>query len=508
MNSCEEESVLSMSDSSITRTEELTKRAASLINGGQIDELPELLRQAAEQGLNCSRSAAALASIAMNAGKFDVAKKLFSIAIKMTPHDVTILQSYCDALMKRGEYKEAEDLLKEAIKANPGASALQVRQAVCILEGGRLEEYLKMLDAMARLTPGDPALRINRGTALLKMGRLEDAAKAFKDALKLDPNNADASFSLSLALLKAGSFKEGWLHWESRLRQPPLSQLREIPLPRWTPSKSSNARVLIRCEQGFGDIIQFSRFIIPFRKQCAQLSFVCRKELLPLFEGLRCIDSLLSMEREDEAIQNCDSWIPLGSLPGLFVDSIESIANLSEPHLRTPSGRISKWKSTVDSAAHPGKAFKVGLCWSGSQTNPIGRFRSIPFNDLEPLLSVDNISFFSLQTDEASKDAHEDSRLINLTGEIHDFADTAAIIESLDAVVSIDTAVAHLAGSIVKDCCVALCTESDWRWFSNRSDSPWYPTLRLFRQSAPREWKAPLEAIAQHLTYLARAKAN
>ena len=400
------------------------------------------------------------------------------------------------ALMNDGRFEIARSVLSALVKALPTRVELKINLALCQMQTGLFDDCFKSFDEIAKVAPDEPSFLINRGTALYKVGRFDEAVASFKKVVSSDPDNCYANLAMSLALLKDGRLKEGWPHWESRLKQANLRNLSNNKLPLWTPSAPSSARVLVRCEQGFGDSVFFARTLPLLRTRCSHVTFLCRPELLGLFKGFPGIDELLPLDGDEVSPRGCDFRLPLASLPQHFIASVDAIPKMDKPCFKAPSGALDAWRDFAFVNTAPGTKLRAGICWSGSPSNIPGRMRSIPFEELLPLLRLPDVTWFSLQADSAEGDADaHDVRLVRTAERIKDFSDTAALIESLDVVVSIDTAVAHLAGAMLKPVRLALCCESDWRWFTGRDDSPWYPSMRLFRQVKWGDWSQPIARI-------------
>lgn len=480
------------------REQDVDTLVSVMLKDGVVEAARTLLRRSLALGLKCPGACAFMASAELDAGNIEVASKLFVLAANWSEKAFLAIETSSVALMGKCSFDTARLVLEPVAKAFPGNASLMVNLAVCQMQTGRFDEGFETFAALSKLVPDDPAYLVNYGTALYKTGRFDESICCLRKVVERDPANYYASLALSLALLKSGRLKEGWPYWESRLKQPPLSKLARNKLPLWTPDAPAAARVLVRCEQGFGDSIFFARLLPLLRARCSHVAFLCRPELLPLFAGLPGIDELMALDGDEEAERGCSFRLPLASLPQHFIPSIESIPKMDASYLKAPVERLAKWRDFVASNGGSGGKLKVGLCWSGSQANIVGRMRSVPVAELAPLFKIPDVVWFSLQADasEADVSGHELVRTSKLIG---DFADTAALIENLDVVVSIDTAVAHLAGAMGKSVLLPLCVESDWRWFTGRDDSPWYPSMSLFRQVKWGDWTSPIARIAERL---------
>ena len=482
------------------RAHDVESLATIMLKSGETAPARELLRKSFALGLRCPSACALMASAELDAGNLEASSSLFVLAARWSERAFVAIESSAVALMGKGSFETARLVFEPVAKAFPDKPELLINLAICQMQTGRFDVAFETFEAVAKLAPEEPAYLINYGTALYKTGRFEEAVSSFKKTLSIDPSNYHAGLALSLALLKSGRLKEGWPYWEFRLKQPDLAKLARNKLPLWSLGAPASARVLVRCEQGFGDSVFFARFMPSLRSRCSHLSFICRKELLALFEEFPGIDELIPLDGDEESSRGCDFRLPLASLPQHFIESTESIPKLELPYLKAPAGRLAKWRDFVAANAGSGKRIKAGICWSGSQSNIIGRMRSIPAAELLPLLKLPGFAWFSLQADAMEREMDSlDAGIVRTSSLIEDFADTAALIENLDVIVSIDTAVAHLAGAMLKPVKVALCYEADWRWFTGRSDSPWYPSMTLFRQENWGDWGDVVESIGRSL---------
>jgi hypothetical protein len=254
-------------------------------------------------------------------------------------------------------------------------------------------------------------------------------------------------------------------------------------------------RILLHAEQGLGDTIQFIRYAAKVGERGGKIMVAAQRELLPLLRTMSGVERWLGTgdQMEEFGIQ-----CPLGSLPGLFKTNVNDVP-AEIPYLRADAARAAEWRKRMESYA--GK--RVGLAWTGNPRNPDDRNRSIPPQMLGPLAEVKGAAFFSLQKGEGAKQGREaPMRLVDWTDELNDMADTAALIENLDVVITADTVVAHLAGAMGKRVWILLPKVPDWRWLLERTDSPWYPTARLFRQQTRGDWADPVRLAADALAAL------
>ena len=255
---------------------------------------------------------------------------------------------------------------------------------------------------------------------------------------------------------------------------------------------------MLIADQGFGDGIQFARYISWAAGRCGELVVACSRELQPLIGQL---PGVASMFDRWEAAPPAAAFLPLSGLPRLHGTRLDTIP-ADIPYLRADAERAAAWKARLDTLAAPGHR-RIGLAWAGRPTHKNDRNRSVALNRLSAITSVDAVTFIALQVGEAQAQVSRyfgRAPLVNLGPEIDDFADSMAVIDGLDLVVTVDTAIAHLAGAMGKTVFIMLPFTSDWRWLEGRSDTPWYPTARLFRPPAPRDWDAMAAAVAVAVT--------
>ena len=366
------------------------------------------------------------------------------------------------------------------------------QRAIARYEAGDLDGALAIYDAL-----GDTALAHKRkGVILRQLGRFEAAESAFTRAVALAPDDDDAAYYLSMMQLWRGDFANGWAGYE---RRPMLLKFREMQpsLARasWDGSDLSGQRLLLLCEQGFGDNIQFVRYVQPLAARGAQVILRAPQELKRLFQTNLPYAVVTS---ENDAIPASDANALLLSLPRLT--GLTSVKEIPTPgrYLRPLKELAGLWKTRLAAHAAP----RIGLAWQGRTTHPDEQLRSLRLEALEPLLDAP-AQFVSLQVDapsiaELAACGHTD-RLIDVSAELGDFADTAALLDQLDLVITADTAVGHLTAALNKPTWVMLPRVCDWRWLEDRDDTPWYPSMRLFRQAQAGEWGEVVNRVRKEL---------
>ena len=406
------------------------------------------------------------------------------------------------SLEQAGRVEEAAAHYRDAIAVQPGLLEAHVDLAGVLWRLEDFEGSLAHAQRAVALAPDHPyAVRI-LGTALLNLNRLEEAERQLRRALDLKPGFALAELDLAFTLLLAGRLEEGWGWYERRWRD--TARLRRprffVPAHEWQgPARQPLAgqSIAVYAEQGLGDVIQFLRYLPLLQAQGAELHAVLPPELVALVEAsfpeVQCL-------RPGQALSV--RWhAALLDLPLRFGTSLENLP-AAVPYLQAPAAQRAAWR---DRLAPWAGAFRVGIAWCGSPAQVNNRNRAMPLSLLLPLLQQQGVQGFSLQKGDAGGWTDvplEGSGLVDLTGAWSDFADSAAMVEQLDLVITVDTSVAHLAGALGKPVWLLLPPNADWRWLLERADSPWYPTARLFRRGFGEDRRAQVGRVAAALRQL------
>jgi tetratricopeptide (TPR) repeat protein len=383
--------------------------------------------------------------------------------------------------------------IQKAIQINNSVPTYYGNLGNIFKKQGQFTEALKCYQQILTIKPNSAKAYNNIAHVLETQNQLVDALANFQRAIALEPKWAEAHTGYSLTLLKNGRFNLGWHEFEWRLQNKEISTP-QFKQPKWNGTALARRRLLVHWEQGLGDSIQFVRYL-PLIKKCRIVIFACQPALESLFKGLSGIDILIANPRLDKAPKIAyDVWIPLLSLPNLFATTLNDIP-VNVPYIYPDTDKVDKWRTRFDT-----NRFNIGIIWAGSPTHKNDRNRSCSLLHFAALSKVPNVTLFSLQKGKAATQPVPDGmELISLTEDLVDFSDTAAAIAHLDLVISVDTSVAHLAGAMGKPVWILLPSNSDWRWLLERNDSPWYPTMRLFRQPAFGDWDSVFRQVAQAL---------
>jgi hypothetical protein len=329
---------------------------------------------------------------------------------------------------------------------------------------------------------------------------MEEALASYAQALALEPENAEANFNGSLARLCLGDLAGGWPQYEYRWKKKDfMSTVPDYPQPLWRGDTDLNGKtIFLLAEQGLGDTIQFVRYAPLVVERGAKVLLGVQKPLRLLATSVPGV----SLVRTDgEPLPDFDTYCPLLSLPLAFGTELATIpANI--PYLRPHAERLAQWRPRLPDNGR----LRIGICWSGSKDHLNDRNRSMPLERFAALLTVPNLDFVCIQKEVGAVDAAilDQHGVLQLGREFTDFADTAAVVAMLDLLVSVDTSVAHLAGAMGKAVAMLVPYSPDFRWLMHRTDSPWYPTMRLFRQSAIGDWTGPLQKLRAELEDVAR----
>jgi tetratricopeptide (TPR) repeat protein len=418
-------------------------------------------------------------------------------AIHLKPDFAEAHKNLANVLKDQGQLDEAEACYDEAIRLKPDLAEAHFNLGNILLDGGRLEKAEVCFQEALRLMPALVEAHTNLGNVFKHQGRFAIAEACFLEALRLKPEFAEGHFNLSLFWLLQGNYVQGWPEFEWRRRtidQRPYS----CPPPTWDGTALDGQTILLQAEEGLGDTLQFVRYARLVKEKGGRVLLQCQPALASILAGCPGIDQLVPRGTPLPAYQVS---APLLSLPLLFGTTLETIP-APVPYLAVDPARVEHWRARL--AAIPG--FKVGICWQGNPSQENDWRRSVPLVQFAPLAAIPGVCLVALQRGaglEQMGRAAEQLSIVDLPGRSEDPAegwlDTAALIQALDLVISIESAVAHLAGAMAAPVWVPLAFMPAWRWLLDREDSPWYPTMRLFRQPQAGNWTAVFERVAEEL---------
>jgi tetratricopeptide (TPR) repeat protein len=427
-------------------------------------------------------------------GELDLAADQYQRALALRPDHVEALNGLGVMLREQGRAVAAIAHFKRGLALAPDRADTHNNLAIALEQTGSLDDAIAHYQRAASLSPNRAEIHNNLGNALEHRGRLDEAMACYERALALKPDYAEARYNRSLLLLLLGDFAQGWAEYEWRWRCKANPETGYLLRPRWSGEPLAGKTILIQTEQGFGDSLQFLRYLPAVAERGAKVLLAVPGPLHRLAKDLAGVKQAVS---EGDPLPDFDFYCPLLSLPRIFGTKIETIPALV-PYLAPPADTSTAWAQRFSAA----RGFKVGLVWSGNPANRINPIRSIPLPALAPLWRVPGVDWFSLQIGSPINEIAlvPSQTIADLSPFLTDFAETAAAICHLDLVISVETAVAHLAGALGRPVWVPLTVVPAWRWLLDRADSPWYPTMRLFRQAALGDWTRVVDALADDLT--------
>ncbi|MFQ5962995.1 MAG: tetratricopeptide repeat protein [Candidatus Scalinduaceae bacterium] len=437
-----------------------------------------------------------LGTLNLQQGNLETATIFLRKAIELKPDHVVAYNNLGTVLQKQRKLDEAVLSFNQAITLKPDYADAYYNLGNAFIEQGKLDEAVNSYRNAISHNPGDAEMYYNLGNVLKEQGKLDEAVGNYRQAIKHKPDFADAHMNMSVALLLAGKLEEGWPEYEWRLCTKDDAP-KNFKQPQWDGSPLNGQHILVHAEQGFGDTIHFVRYLPMVKAQGGYVLFECQRGLSKLLENCAGIDEIVERTPDKETTNQFDVHVPLLSLPGIFGTTLDTIPS-DIPYITVDPKLVDQWHMRLDH----NNDFKIGIVWAGSPKHKKDRYRSCSLADFVPLFNIPDLSFYGLQKGPASVDTLDPPKWVKLTNlgdELNDFADTAAVIANLELVISVDTAVAHLAGAIGKPVWNLLHSAPDWRWLLNRDDSSWYPSMRLFRQTQFYDWIGVFERVKKEL---------
>jgi tetratricopeptide (TPR) repeat protein len=437
-------------------------------------------------------------------GRLEEAVTSFRAALALQPHYPAALSNLGNALKDLGRLEEAAASFRAALALQPDLAIAHNNLGSVLHEQRRLDDAVESFGTALALQPGLLEARVNLGVALFEQRRLDEAVACHRSVLAEAADFPAAHFNLALALLARGDLAEGWEELEWRWLAPPLRGARRaFAQPQWCGEPAAGRALLIHAEQGYGDTLQFCRYAGLAAARGLRVILEVPQALWRLLAGL---PGVAQMVVAGDPLPPFDLHCPMLSLPRALGTTLGTIP-ASVPYLSADPGQAEDWRRRL--ASRPGADLRVGLAWAGNPRShlpsaaAVDRRRSIAPARLAPLFAVPGVVFHSLQKDGPA--AAADAPLTDDMAEMADFADTAALVANLDLVISVDSAVAHLAGALGRPVWLLDRFDACWRWLDGRQDSPWYPTLRIYRQAVPDDWDEVIQRVAADLLALSAA---
>lgn len=467
---------------------------AALLDLGQSDEATASCQAAVNLQPDLAEAHSNLGNALKNQGKSKEAIASYRRALELQPQLAGVHNNLGIVFRGLESLDQAVACFQQALQLQPDFAEGYHNLGGVYQDQGKLEEAVRCYRTALELKPDYVAAHNCLGGAMIAQGKIDEGVASVRHALQLDPDYADGHLHLAFGMLAHGNFADGWKEYEWRWKTSQLPH-REFDRPLWDGKPLRDGTILVHAEQGLGDTLQFVRYLTLVRQHAGQVIFECPQSLTPLVNS---IGSVAQVTRSGDALPDFDAHAPLMSLPRILQTTLSTIPD-NVPYLAADSGLIDRWAERLESY----EGLKIAICWRGNPKRSQGR--AIPLQAFGSLAAIEGVNLFSLQK-EADSDRQELSSrvpVITFGQELDEasgpFMDSAAIMMNVDLVVTCCTSIAHLAGALGVPTWVGLSYAAEWRWLRDRTDSPWYPSMRLFRQSRLGEWTEVFERMASAL---------
>lgn len=420
-------------------------------------------------------------------------------AIEIYPEFAGAHNNLGNAYKKINQYVHSDKHYKKAILLQPDFAKAHANLGDLYRKQRNFGDSLKYCRRAVSLDPDFARGYVNAGNTLLDQGCYGEALCEYQKAIDISPDLADAHYNKGLILLLQGKLQRGWEEYEWRFKSREIAKdigYEENNIPEWDGSRLDGKIILILSEQGMGDHIQFLRYLPLVKERGGRVIFKCRPELIRLFKDYKGIDVLIEESSFNETDIKPEVCIQLLSLPRIFKTTVNTIIG-DVPYLKVDRQIVDEWKSVIDF-----KSLNIGIVWSGSKSHKNDRNRSCTLFDFASLADVSGVRYYGLQKEDTGTggpELTEGMKIEDLGKRLNDFYDTSAVIMNMDLIITVDTAVAHLAGALGRPVWTLLPFVPDWRWMLDRNNTPWYPTMRLFRQPGHGDWGSVMKEVVSEL---------
>jgi Flp pilus assembly protein TadD len=445
-----------------------------------------------------------LGNVLISVNRREEALPRFHEALRLRPDYADAYLNLGTALFELRRPSEGAIFLRQAIRLRPEHPPGHNQLGLVLAAEGAYSEAQACYHRALKIQPRYPEAHSNLGNLYQEQGRLEEALACYELALWLDPESTTTRWNRALSLLQNGDFEHGWQEYEWRWQRK-QTPARSMAKPRWDGLPLEGRTILLYTEQGLGDTFMFVRYATLVKKQGGAVILECPAFLQPLLRSCPGIDQLVP---EGTPLPDHDVQAPLMSLPALLHTTLATVPD-EVPYLFADAERSERWRERLQDI----DGFKVGIVWQGNPHHPLDHYRSIPLGEFARLAAVPGVRLVRLQRgvpSEALACERIQFPLTDLGDDVDKeggaFMDTAAIMRNLDLVISVDTATAHLAGALGLPVWLPLCAVGEWRWLTERADTPWYPTMQLFRQSTLGEWRPVFKSMAASLSILGMSR--
>jgi len=476
-------------------------RAAMMMRDGRNEEAREELQCVCNERPDLPNVHSALGRVCEILGRWDEVVSAYQILVQRDPHSSSAHLRLGVARMAKGMDDDARTEINQALLLNPNSAEAHYHAGMLELRSWQFSKAVAELETARDLRPDRPEAHVMLGVAARRQGQLDVAQGCFEEGLTCDPENPDTHYRYADLLLLRGDFRRGWEEYEWRWRH------KGFPSRRWTFSQSlwngedlRDRTILLHPEQGFGDTLQFVRYALLVAKRGARVLMGSPRELVRL---LTSVPGVTAVVTSPEELPSFDVHVPLLSLPRIFGTTMKTIP-AAIPYLSAPAELLEAWAQRL---GETNNRLRVGIVWSGNPLQETNQHRACRLADFAPLGNVPGVMFYSLQKGSPAAELHDvppGMDIVDLGPYLTDFAETAAAMHHLDLVISTDTGPVHLAGALGQQVWVLLSAAPDWRWLMDRPDSPWYPTMSLFRQTRMGVWESVMRSVVGRLREFSR----
>lgn len=432
-------------------------------------------------------------------GRLEEAHKQYDCALQLRPDFAEAHNNLGVILQGLGYLDSAVTHFQEAIRLQPDSAEPHNNLSMALKKQGHVVAAMAHYREAIQQQPGLAEAYYNSGNAYQEQGAIETAIACFKESIRVQPDFVEGHWNLALALLLTGRYQEAWLEYEWRFRRDG-TPFPDLPRPRWNGAEFKNQTLLVWAEQGYGDTIQFVRYLPEVKSRGGRVVLACQPVMERLLQPCAGFDHLVTCPPEAIDPDLYDLQVSLLSLPGLLETTVRTIP-AEIPYLTSQPDKVQAWREGLPKK----EGLHVGIVWAGNPQHGNDQNRSCRLDDLAPLSTIPDVVLHSLQKGHGAEQITSPPagmKVTDLSDHVDDFTDTAAVLSNLDLVITVDTAVAHLAGALGRPVWLLLPFVPDWRWLLERQDTPWYPTMRLWRQAAPGDWMTVVQGMCEALRRL------
>ncbi|MCP4748731.1 MAG: tetratricopeptide repeat protein [Desulfobacteraceae bacterium] len=474
---------------------DLAAQAQEYIESGNLDDAERIYRKMLTSGPANAHIHHVLGLIYYEQKRYEQARRQVCRAIEINPEQGVYWRSLGDIIQALGNVSSAIENYEKSLLLAPHDPDTLLNLGNALHKTGNSRRAIEHFRHVFNQHPDHFQAANNIGKIYYDQGDIKESLTWYGKALTICPDYAEAHFNRAAALLASGDYACGWPAYEWRFKRTEAARVypHRLNAARWDGASFKDKRLLVHCEQGMGDVLQFCRYLPMVKTMGGHLIAEVQRPLQSLIERMEAIDEVIAYSQSQTPQMHYRYYYPLLSLPLIFKTTLDTIPD-TVPYLFASPEKIARWKTILNS-----KGLRAGLVWSGSDVEPN---RSCSLSDLAPLWQIEHVQLYSLQTGPVADEIEpleKQQKIISLGSHFKDFDDTAAAIANLDLVISIDTAAAHLAGAMGKPVWILLPKIPDWRWMQDGSKSPWYPTARLFRQKQTGQWPCVIREAAQAL---------